>query len=205
MPRGMTRMCGGNGIWVGVGAGGKIWASNDASHFTPIVSPTTKNLYAIAHGKTFFLAGGEGGEMVMGDGTTFLSSAKPFTGNEDIMGLSYIDSLGCFIVTNRIGEIAVSFDLASGWSKITSTSNVAIRAITNGLDAIVLGNDLGEIAASRKVMNLPWLNGNNGGNAKLVRIIGYDSDGMGIGQLVDQQGDATGDVLRDIIVLQPGI
>ncbi len=53
-------------------------------------------------------------------------------------------------------------------------------------------------------MNLPWLSGNNSGNAKLVRIIGYDSAGMGIGQLVNKQGDATGDVLRDLVVLQPG-
>ena len=105
-----------------------IRESVDASHFTPVVSPTTKNLYAIAFGKTRFVAGGEGGEIIMtGDDGTWKTGPKPFAGNADIMALAYIDTIGTFLATNRNGEIAASVDLET-WAKIPSVSSVAIPA-----------------------------------------------------------------------------
>ncbi|HBT76123.1 MAG TPA: hypothetical protein DEB39_04185 [Planctomycetaceae bacterium] len=202
--RGLTRIRGGNGKWVGVGGGGMIRESVDASHFTPVASPTAKNLYAICHGKAKFAAGGEGGELIVTDENgDWKTGVKPFASTADIMALAYIDAIGVFLVTNRDGGVAASDDLVT-WSNLPSVTTAAIRAVVSGGNLIVLGDDLGEIASSRKLMNLPWLSGNNSGNAKLVRIIGYDSAGMGIGQLVNKQGDATGDVLRDLVVLQPG-
>ncbi len=203
--RGLTRVVGGNGLYVGVGNGGMIRASADASHFEPVESPTTKNLYVIAHGKATFVAGGEGGELIVGDGLEFkVSTAKPFKANADIMGLSYIESTGTFIATNRAGEIAVSTDLEI-WAQVPSTSSTSQRAIASGLDCIILGDDLGEIAASRKVFEFGDIIGGgekSGGNVSLVRS--KDDDERAVVRLIGRTGAATGKTLRNAILLQPG-
>ncbi|MDR0336092.1 MAG: hypothetical protein LBI18_03280 [Planctomycetaceae bacterium] len=141
---------GGNDIVVTVGNGGKICISDDASHFMDAVSPTTEDLLTVTFAKGTFLIGGDNNTLITGtDGTDFERIVSPFSGNAHITGTGYDSQNGIFIVTNSNGQIATSSNLIDWTNHLPQPTIVRIKAIATGNNRIVLGDDSGNIFASR--------------------------------------------------------
>lgn len=193
---GVVRTIGGNGQWIGFGLGGRIRRSTDASHFSPVESPIATDLYCGDYGNGIFVLGGENGTIVFGNGSEFEIGTSPFGNEQDVMSITFIKSIGMFLVTNRIGEIAAVDTPRNLWVSVRGPFAVAVRAVATSEKIISIGNDRGEIASSRKVVEL--------GTAGTTVLVGEklaESNGFGIVQLCGVEGLPTGEIYADVLML----
>jgi hypothetical protein len=142
---------GGNNIYVVVGNNGKICTSEDASHFVTAESPTTNDLLTIAFGRGTFLIGGANNTLIKGTtGTNFERITSPFVNNSvSITGIGYDADSGIFIVTTSDGQVATTTDLINWTEHKPKPTITRTKAIVAGNKHIVLGDDFGNIFASR--------------------------------------------------------
>lgn len=168
----LNKIVGGNSLYLGVGNGGRIRYSHDASHFSVAVSPTTQDLLSACHGKGTFVIGCADGSLLTGTDETdiALAAAKPFKNSTAaITGLGYSHEDGLFVATNADGGIATSGNLAD-WAEYASPSVVRIKAVTSGGNRIVLGDDAGNIMASRVAVEIVIPGVNLDGYAKITYV-----------------------------------
>jgi len=142
----LTTIRGGNGLWLAVGNNGRVRTSVNASHFVPKTSGTNLDLFSMAHGNGEFLIGAAGGNVFRTvDGETLTPCPKPFESNADIIATRFIGTL--FFVTNRNGELAVGN--GDQWNvQDCPLKGHPMRSISGDGNAFVVGDDLGNIAAS---------------------------------------------------------
>ncbi|MDR1271046.1 MAG: hypothetical protein LBK82_16145 [Planctomycetaceae bacterium] len=158
---------GGNGIIVVVGNTGHIRVADDASHFSVAESPTEEDLLTVIFAKGTFLIGGRNNTLIIGTKKTdFHKIVSPFTGNAAITGTGYDAENGIITITNENGEVATTSNFAD-WSRhVPQPTNVRIKAIVTGNNRIFLGDDYGNIFASRVSIEIKYPEKNEDGNCE---------------------------------------
>ena len=143
----------GNGVFVAVGAGGKIARSTDygVTWGALIANPFGGNdIRSVAYGNGVFVAAGVGCDLARSTdyGVTWGALiANPFGGGTTIYSVAYGN--GVFVATTAFGQIARSIDYGATWgSLIANPFGNGIFSVAYGNGVFVATTAFGQIARS---------------------------------------------------------